>query len=418
MRNALIGYLAVLAVLSAAAVAGDWPQFHGPDRDGRSAETGLARSWPPGGPKVLWTVKVGMGYGGPAVQGGKVYVLDRPDKRRDVLRCFDLKTGGEEWKFAYPAPGEVKHDGSRATPAVDEKFIFTVGHMGHVTAFGKETKKPIWARHILRDYGGPNRPPIWGIAQSALLYEDTVIIAPQSEAAGVVALDKATGKEVWRSKSVGELQYVTPTLAAIDGADTVITLTKAGVTGVDAGTGRILWQYGGYTCRIAVPNVTVLGDGRILATGGYDAGSAMFKVVKTGEKFTVSELWKSDELNSQMNPVLFHKNHLFANSYSNQDKEDGFLCMTLDGKVVWKTGVNPTFQRGHMLFADDMLYIIDGETGSLRLIEPDPAGFKELAKVEGLLAPPEPWAPMALCDGRLIIRDQHQMHCLEVSAKK
>ena len=142
----------------------------------------------------------------------------------------------------------------------------------------------------------------------------------------------------------------------------------------------------------------------------------MLMVTKSSEAFSVTELFKHEECNSQMNPAILYKGHLYANSNSNSDS-DGLLCMDLDGKVLWKTGRSPNFQRGHMLMADGMIYIIDGRGGSLHLIEPSPAGFKELAKVEGLLGPPEPWAPLSLSDGKLVIRDQHRMHCLDIGAK-
>ncbi len=406
---------ATLVVFVSAGLAAEWPQFHGPNRDACSPETDLARSWPAGGPKVLWTVKVGKGYGGACIQGGKVYLLDRPGRRQDVLRCLDLKTGREEWTYAYPAPGTVDHDGSRSTPLVTEKHIFTVGLFGHVHCISKATRKPVWTKHLLKDYGG-RRIPTWAVAQSVLPYKDTLLLAPQSSSVGVVALEPDTGKERWRSKPIGRMHYVTARVITLGGVDQVVMVNGDGISAVDASNGKVLWNYPDFRCRITIPNVTPIGDGRIFMTAGYDAGCVMLKVTRSGGAFSVTKLFNHQQCNSQMSPAILYKGHLYANSNSNSDS-DGLLCMDLDGKVLWKTGRSPNFQRGHMLMADGMIYIIDGRSGSLHLIEPSPGGFKELAKVEGLLGPPEPWAPLSLSDGKLIIRDQHRMHCLDVSAK-
>ena len=405
-----------LACLLAASCAfgADWPQFHGPNRDAKSAETGLIRSFPSGGPKVLWTVETGPGYGGAAIHGGKVYVLDRPDSRSEALRCFDVVTGKEEWNHAYAAPGQLSHPGSRSTPAVDDKYVITVGRYGHVHCFDKATKKPVWTKHLLRDFGG-GRVPKWGVAQSALPYKDNVVfLAPQTRSAGVVALARDTGKELWRSKSIGSMHYVAPRVITLGGLDQVVVVTGSGVSAVDASNGKVLWHYGKFTCRITIPNVTPIGDGRVFITAGYRAGSAMIKVTRTGEGFAVQELWKKRSPSSQMNPGMLLDGYLYVNANSNE-ASDGLMCLDLDGNVKWQTG-GKLFERGHMMFADGRIWIIHGRTGALHLIEPSPKAFKEVAKAGGLLSGKEIWGPLALSDGKLVIRDQQKMICLDVKA--
>ena len=414
-RRAIWGCCLVLAAVGATALAADWPQFHGPRRDNTSAETNLPRSFPAGGPKVLWTVKVGAGYGGGAIQGGKVYLLDRPDRRNDLLRCLDLETGKEEWTYSYAAPGRVSHDGSRSTPAVDGKFVFTVGGFGHVHCISKATKEPVWKKHLLRDYGG-GRLPRWGVSQSPLLYKDWVIVAPQGRDVGVVALERATGKEAWRSESFGKMDYVSPIVTTIAGVEQVVMVNAGGAVGIDAANGKLLWRYGGWRCRIPIPNVTPVGDGRLFVVGGYNGGCAMIKVAKTDDGLAATELWKNGNCNSQMNTAVLHEGRLYANSNSNSDR-DGMVCMDLDGKVLWRTEREPNFERGHMLFADGMIFIIDGRAGSLHLVEPSPEGFKQLAQADGLLGGREIWGPLALSGGKLIIRDQSKMLCLDLRAK-
>lgn len=394
-------------------VAADWPQYGGPDRTNISAETGLPRAFPAGGLKVLWKVEVGAGYGGAAIQDSKVYFLDRVAGRSDVLRCLDLESGKGEWSYSYPAPGKVSHDGSRSVPSVDDKYIFTVGCFGQVHCISKATHKPVWSKQITKDFGDAGRFPMWGYSQSPLLYQDVVIIAPQTAEAGLVALDKATGKERWRSGPVGKAHYVSPVVANIGGLDQAIIVNADGATAVNAATGKKLWNYDGWSCRISIPNVTSIGDGRLLVTGGYKAGTVMIKVTQSGGKWQAKELWRNDKINSQMNPALLYKGHLYINSNSNE-ASDGLMCVDLDGKILWQTGKSPNFQRGHTLLVDGMLYIIEGQLGSLHLVELSPKSYKEVGRIEGLLSGREIWAPLSLCGTKLIIRDQSKMLCLDL----
>src|SRR5512146_3201785 len=145
-RSGLIALFLTASV--ACALAADWPGYLGPRRDGTSPEKGLLRTWPKEGPKVLWTAPVGIGYGGPAVSGGKVYLLDRDDKVGDNLRCLDLSTGKELWNFAYDAPGRVDHPGSRSTPTVDGENVYTCGLQGDLYCINTNTHKPVWNKNI------------------------------------------------------------------------------------------------------------------------------------------------------------------------------------------------------------------------------------------------------------------------------
>jgi hypothetical protein len=169
---------ALVALAPLPAPGADWPQFQGPGASGISPETGLARSWPEGGPPALWTLQVGTGFGGAAVQGGEVYLLDRLGDTQDALRCLDLATGRELWRFAYDAPGELPHPGSRQVPSVADRLVYTVGPFGHVQAVDRRTHRSAWSRHLLNDFGG-GKVPEWGFAQCPLVYGDTVIVAPR-----------------------------------------------------------------------------------------------------------------------------------------------------------------------------------------------------------------------------------------------
>src|SRR5512136_260920 len=158
MKSKIKPIAAILVLSAACAFAADWPGYFGPKRDSTSTEKGILRSWPKEGPKVLWTVPIGIGYGGPAVSGGKVYLLDRDDKAGDNLRVFDLSSGKELWNFAYDAPGRVDHPGSRSTPVVDGQNVYTCGLQGDLYCINTSTHKPVWNKNIWKDFGGEQLP--------------------------------------------------------------------------------------------------------------------------------------------------------------------------------------------------------------------------------------------------------------------
>jgi outer membrane protein assembly factor BamB len=413
MKRTFFGVGILVLIFGSLCFAADWPQYLGPDRNAVSKETGIKRSWPEGGPEVLWTIPLGEGFGGAAVSGGKVYVLDRNGDRGDILRALDLETGREEWRFDYDAPGTLDHAGSRSVPAVDGNFVYTCGPFGHYHCLDIRTHKPVWGGNIWRDYSRDELPR-WGIAQNPLIYGDLLIMASQTKKAGVVAFDKLTGKVKWESTALpGKAGYVSPAIVTLGGEKQVVMISAAGaVVGMEPETGRELWSYYGWQCKIPVPNVTEIGDGRLFITGGYRAGSAMIKVEEKSGAWSVSELFTNSEFGTHVHPAILHEGHLYGHCSTNETR-DGLMCMSLDGKVIWKTGRSPLFDKGGFIQVDGLFLSVDGDKGWLYLIEPGPDGFKPLAKAK-LLDTNTCWAPLALTDGRLLIRDQKQMRCVAV----
>lgn len=405
-----LAVLLALAGMTVTSLAADWPQFQGPQRNGIAPDTGLARVWPAQGPKVLWSFPLGVGFAGPCVEGGKLYVLDRVNDQQDVLRCLSLADGKEQWNFAYDAPGKLDRNGSRSTPSVDEKHIYTVGPFGHVHAIDKTSHQVVWKLHLLEDFKG--KLPNWGVAQSALVYKDTVILAPLSPQAGLVGLNKATGQVLWKSKALGGQSYASPLIAPVDGMDQVVIQATNSVVGVEPGTGNVLWAYAGWQCEIPIPSPTPIGDGRFFVTGGYGAGCAMFKVQKKDSQYQAVELFKNKNCGSHVHNAILHQGHLYANS---NNTKAGLVCLDLEGAVKWQTGPKLDFDMGNVLLADGLLYAMDGNSGTLVLAEAKPDGYKELARAKVLAGKGKlVWAPMALVDGKLIVRDQNEMKCLDV----
>ena len=420
----------------------------GRSRDSTSAEKGILRTWPAEGPKVLWTAPLGIGFGGPAVSAGKVYLLDRDDKVGDTLRVYDLSSGKELWNFAYAGPGKVEFPGSRTTPTVDGDRVYTVGMVGDLYCISTTTQKPVWHKNIWTDFGGgsgvPATPfappaeggqlPIWGIVQNPLIYRNLLIVASQAPQAGVVAYDKATGDIKWKTAPLtgaaspasplnGGTSYVTPSLVKVGAEDHLVMITAAqgfgraasggSVNGIDPLTGKILWTYTNFNCWIPVAHAVDAGEGRMLLAGGYNAGSAMIQVAKKADgTYGVTELFKNPDFGSHTQPPILYKDHFYA-QYTTNERSDGLVSMSMSGEVKWKTGQSPAFARGGAILVDGLLLATDGSK-KLYLIEPDPAGFKPLASAE-LMEAGTNWAPLALSDGKLLIRDQKKLIVVQVA---
>lgn len=428
--------IAAIVTLTSGSTLSDWPQYLGPNRNSISDQKGLLRSWPENGPEVLWTVTVGRGFGGPVIKDGKVYLLDRDDKVGDNLRCLDLSNGKELWNFAYDAPGRVMFPGSRSVPIVDGNHVYSCGHNGDLYCIDINTHKPVWNKNVWKDFGG-GRIPMWAITQNPMVYSDLLILASQAPEAGVVAYDKLTGDVKWKTPSLGLVGYVSPTIVKLDGEDHVVMITASGrrgggkgkVVGIDPLTGEVLWEYAKWDCHIPVPSAVDAGDNKVLIVGGYELGATMIKVEKKSDgSYSTTEFFTTEEFGDHTKPPVLHNGYFHA-QYGTNSRRDGLVCMSMDGQIMWKTRRSPDFNKGSMILVDGLILATDGAK-TLYLIEPDPSGFKPLASAEllaeagtgtenGRLASrvggrTQNWAPLALADGKLLIRDQKQMKCVVV----
>ncbi len=441
MKNAkrftILMVIGIAIICTTFMLAEDWPQYLGPKRNSTSSQKGILLAWPEKGPEVLWTADVGIGYGGPVVKDGKVYLLDRDDKVGDNMRCFDFSNGKELWNFAYDAPGAVMFPGSRSVPAVDGNRVYSCGPYGDLYCIDINTHKPVWNKNIWTAFGG-EEIPTWAISQCPLVYGDSLIVASQAPDAGVVAYDKLTGDVEWKTPSLGLVGYVSPVIVKIDGEDHVVMITASSrrggsygnVVGINPLTGEVLWEYAQWDCHIPVPSAVDAGDNKVLIVGGYELGAVMIKVEKKADdSYGVTELYKTEEFGGHTKPPILHNGYFYA-QYGTNNRRDGLVCMSMDGKIMWKTKKSPNFNKGSMILADGLILATDGEE-TLYLIEPDPSGFKPIVSAE-LLGEAgtgtendrvasrvggrtQNWAPIALADGKLLIRDHRQMKCVRVA---
>jgi outer membrane protein assembly factor BamB len=439
MKKSQIYFTAVVLLVCITNIyAQDWPQYLGPYRNGHSDQKGILRSWPESGPEVLWTVDLGIGFGGTVVKDGKVYLLDRDDSIGDNMRCFDLSSGKELWNYTYEAPGTVMFPGSRSVPTVDGNYIYSCGHNGDLYCIDINTHKPVWNKNVWTDFGGKELP-IWAITQCPLVYGDLIILLSQAPEAGVVAYNKLTGDIIWKTHNLGNESYASPSVVKIDGQDHIVMVisstnpighrelpqTSGNIVGIEPLTGEILWEYNEWKCHISVPSAVDAGNNKVLVVGGYELGAVMIEVRKQADgSYKATEVFRTEEFGDQTKPPLLINSYFYA-QYGTNNRRDGLVCMNMDGEIMWKTKRDPDFNKGSMIYADGMIIATDGAK-SLYLIEPDPSGFKPIASAELLAAKPgdermagmfasQNWAPLALADGRLLIRDQNRLMCVKVA---
>jgi outer membrane protein assembly factor BamB len=421
--------------------AQDWPQFLGPDRNSTSPQKNLLRTWPESGPEVLWSVPVGIGYGGPVVKDGNIYLLDRNDSIGDIMRCFELATGKENWKYVFTSPGTCPFPGSRSVPAIDGNYVYACGAVGDLICVDINTHQLVWSKNIWTGFGG-TQLPIWAISQCPVMYKNMVIVSSHAPDAGVVAYNKLTGDLVWKTPNLGNETYVSPSIIHIDSEEQVVMVTSSTnpfrsqgkektqgkIIGIEPLSGKVLWEYANWECHISVANAIEAGNNKLLVVGGYELGCVMIKVDKnTDQTYRVTELYKHNDFGDQTKPPLLINGYFYA-QFGTNSKRDGLVCMDMNGNIRWKTKRNPDFNKGSMIFADGLLLATDG-SNKLFLIEPDTTAFKPLASAE-LLNPggvdksngmtsfggaTQNWAPIALADGKLLIRDQSRMICLKVA---
>lgn len=389
-------------------LAGAWPRFRNSNFNATSTENvGLARTWPTGGPRKLWSIKMlGPGHGGAAILKGRVFVLDYDiGKREDVLRCLALADGSELWRTSYPVKIKDNHGISRTVPAVTSQYVLALGPLGHVTCARTDSGKVVWQADLVKSYG--TKIPSWYTGQCPLIDEGRAIVAPGGSAL-MIAVDLATGRVLWQTPNPKKWQMTHASIVPIrlGGKRVFVYPASGGVVGVDARNGQLLWDYPGWTVNTAnVPSPVDVGNDRIFLTGGYGAGSMMLSVKNNSP----SQVWRIPQnvFGSQQHTPIFATGYLFGVAMDQQ-----FVCLDLSGRRVWSSGHTATFGIGPYILAEGMFYVLSDD-GTLVLAEQSTSGWHELARAQ-VLNGPDAWAPMALAGGRLVCRDRDTMVCLDV----
>jgi outer membrane protein assembly factor BamB len=397
------------------AAPGDWPQWRGPDRTDVSRETGLLTTWPKEGPRLLWTFdRAGIGYSGPAIVGGKLYTLGARGDTEYVL-ALDTKTGQELWSAKIePVFSNDWGDGPRSTPTVDGDLLVALGAGGELVCLETAAGKIRWQVNLQKDLGG-RMMTSWGYTESPLVDGDQVVCTPGGGQGTFAALDKKTGRVLWRSRELTDpAAYSSMIVAEVGGVRQYINMTGRGVASVAADDGRLLWrsQLGANGTAI-VPTPIFYAD-HVYVTSGYGAGCGLLKLVPDGKSTTAEEIYANKTLKNHHGGVVRVGDYVYG--YSDGE---GWVCQDMrTGKNVWEE--KNKLDKGSLTCAEGRLYCYGENNGTVVLIEATPEGWKECGRFQIPRQTEKPrkhghiWTHPVVAGGRLYLRDQDLIFCYDV----
>jgi outer membrane protein assembly factor BamB len=416
-------------------VSGSWPRFRGADFDNISKDqTQLAESWDTSGPPVVWQVTLGEGYAGPAVHNGRVYVLDYNEKRKaDMLRCFSLKSGTELWRRWYTVEFKRNHGYSRTIPAVSDKYLVTVGPRSHVMCLNPLTGELLWTKDMEREYGIPGTvkgkiTPEFYSGQCPLIDNDVAVFAPGGKAL-MIGVDCATGKVLWKTPNPDSLRMSHTSVIPMNilGKKMYVYAALGGVCGVSAereDAGKLLWKTTAWSPSITVASPLYLGNGEIASFGSYGAGTAKIVVTNDGSGFkaaVASQHKSSGGIASEQHTPIMVGDNLWAVLPENAGAlKRQLTCYNKSNLItpVWSSGKEGRFGKGMgpFIMTGNKLYLLDDE-GTLYLFKIDKSSATLIANHK-IIQAIEAWSPMAMAGKYLIMRDAHNMVCLDISKKE
>jgi outer membrane protein assembly factor BamB len=411
----------------------DWPQYRGPKRDDLSAEKGLLKQWPEKGPPLLWAyANAGVGYSGCAVVGSRYYTIGgRGDA--EFLIALDLGkvqdgTPAEAW-VARVGPlfdfnANNWSSGPSSTPTVDGDAVFALGGCGDLVSVAAASGKERWRVHLPSELGaevnpiGGGPPKLgWGFCGSPLVDGNLLICLPGGPRGTVAALDKKTGRVVWRSAELTEqAAYTSPVAAEIDKVRQILVLTNQGLRGVAAENGRLLWK-SDRRLGTEVVNSPIVQNALVFTTVGAGRGGDLVRLKREGDRFRVEELYSNRNLANHHGNVVLFEGHLYGAS-----EQKGWICQGLEsGEVVWQAE-RGKLPPGSVTYADGRFYIFGERDGSVTLLEASP----KACNILGRFAVPKKserrkpsgglWTPPVVAQGKLFLRDQDLIFCYDVRA--
>ena len=395
----MVRCLLALVLLIPLCAGAEWRQWRGAERNGISSETGLADSWPEGGPKKLWTAAgLGEGFSSFAASGGRLFTQGERAGMQYVT-ALDEATGRKLWETPNGRGySDRRGGGPRGTPTVDGDRVYALSAGGNLICLEAASGKKIWESNLLDRFKASNIR--WGISESPLIDGGKVIVNPGGRGASVVALDKNDGKLIWKSQN-DKAGYSSAIAVEVEGVRQYILFTGASAVGLLAKNGELLWRYDGAangTANIATP---IFHDNHVFLSSAYGTGCALLKLTAGGAE-----------------EVYFNRG--MRNHYSSSVLLDGVLygysgnaLTAMDfktGEVIWR---DRSVGKGQVIFADGKLYLY-GETGVLGMARAAPDGYHELARHEIGSGGYPTWALQVISGGRLIVRDQETARAFDI----
>jgi outer membrane protein assembly factor BamB len=399
-----------------------WPRFRGNDFDNIKKSSQPLIDKFNNDPKIQWSVELGEGHAGPSVYKGLVYVMDYDEEQKaDMLRCFALKDGKEVWRRWYNVNIKRNHGMSRTIPAVTEKYILTIGPRSHVMCMDRKTGNLLWGINVEQEYG--TEVPFWYTGQCPMIDNDKAIIATGGKSL-LIAVDCATGEIVWETPNTNKLKMSHASIMpwTLNGTRMYVYSAVGGVLGIAADgpdEGKVLWESLKWGCSVVAPSPVCFPDGKLFLTAGYGAGSMVFQVSESGGNFSIEKLYeykpKDGLASEQQTPVVYD-----GMVYGIMPKDGGtlrnqFICVDPSDfrNVVWSSGKTDRFGLGPYMIADGKFFVLNDD-GMLSIVRPSKTEFVLLDQIQ-VFEGHDAWAPLAIADGYLLLRDDHTMMCLDIS---
>ena len=390
------------------AVAEDWTQWRGSQRDAHSAETGLMKSWPDGGPPLAWRADgVGGGFASLAISNGTIYTLGDFADGSYVVAVAEADGAGL-WKTRIgDAGGHRKYPGPRSTPTVDETHVYALNQHADLVCLDAKTGSEIWSRNLVADFGGKMMSG-WKYSESPLVDRQQVVCTPGGPDGTVVALNRKTGELVWQSKDwTDPAGYSSIVITTIHGVRQYIQLTGKSVAGIDPESGTVLWR-ADREGKTAVVTTPVIQDNIVFVTSSYGIGCNAFKIQKEGDAWSTEEIYANTSIANHHGGVVLLDGYVYGSSGGT------FRCLDLEsGELTFN---ERSAGKGATVYADGRLYL-RSENGPVALIEATPKGLVEKGRFEQ----PErsrskAWAHPVIANGKLYLRDQDVLLCYNVKA--
>jgi outer membrane protein assembly factor BamB len=408
----------VIGLLTVSAIAADWPQWRGPQRDGLSTETGLMKEWPKGGPKLIWQLTdIGSGYSTPAVVGDRFYIIINTGDD-EYVEARSIADGKKMWSRKIGKVGRnsgPQYPGSRSTPTVDGDMLYALGSDGDLVCLDTAAGKEVWHKSLRKDFSG--KPGMWAYSESPLIDGNVLVCTPGGTEATVVALNKTNGQPIWKSPlpEGDAAAYASPIVTNAGGVSQYVTFLSKGVVGIEAKSGKLLWRYDKTAAKSPANIPTPVAHDGSVYTSTSMGGAGLFKIKGEGSTFEADPVYFDKQLPSSIGGSVLIGGYLYGTNGK------GLMCVEFStGKVKWTDScVGPA----SVCSAEGRLYL-HGEKGDVALVEATPEGYHEL----GRFTPPNQpkhkqqmgraWPYPVVANGRLYFRDLDRLWCYDISSAK